>query len=555
VEKLKFNSNVITEGVDKTPHRALLRAIGLNDEDLSRPLIAIVNSYSETVPGHAHLDVVGRVVKEAVYRAGGTPLMFNAIAVCDGIAMGHEGMRYSLVSRDLIADSIEVMVKAHAFDAMILIGTCDKIVPGMLMAMARLNIPSIFLPGGYMMPGYHHKIGKYTVAYLFEAIGEHYKGLLSKEELQVLEQNACPSVGACPGLYTANTMQVAAESLGLTPPRFAATPAFSSRLHENARKAATYLMKLLELGIKPRDILSYEAFINAITVDVAIGGSTNFILHLLAIAKEANVKLELEVFDEVSKRTPQIVDMAPGGKLLMDDLDRAGGVPAVMKRLSEGNLLNLDVPTVTGRTLRENLKDARVFDDNVVRPLNNPVRPQGTIAILKGTLAPKGAVVKTAGLKTLKFKGYAKVFNSEEEAYNAVKEGSIEPGDAIIIRYEGPKGGPGMREMLKITAILVGLGLGEKVALITDGRFSGATRGLMIGHVSPEAIEGGPIALVKNGDPIIVDVVDRRLDVDVDPQELEERRKSWKPPEKRLSGVLAKYAKLVTSSSNGAVLE
>ena len=548
-------SRRVVEGIERTPHRALLRALGLRDEELARPLVAVVNSYSEIVPGHAHLDKVGQVVKEAVYEAGGTALVLNTIAVCDGIAMGHEGMKYSLVSRDLIADTVEVVVKAHGFDAMVLVGTCDKIVPGMLMAAARLNVPAVFLPGGYMSPGSHRKLGKLGPGEAFEAIGAYARGALSAEDLREIEEVCCPTFGACPGMYTANTMQVAAESLGLALPGSSLTPAYSSKLLANARRAGEAIVRLLEMGLRPRDVLTYEAFENAIAVDAAMGGSTNFVLHILAIAREAGVDLTLEDIDRVSRRTPQIVDAKPGGRYFVDSIDAAGGTPAVMKRLLEGGLLHGDPVTATTKTVAENLESAVVRDEEVVRPLERPVRREGAIAVLKGSLAPEGAVVKTAGLERLEFRGEAVVFDCEEEAFEAVKSGEISEGEVVVVRYEGPKGGPGMRELLQVTAAIVGAGLEQDVALVTDGRFSGATRGLMVGHVAPEAAEGGPIAVVRNGDEVLIDVPSRKLELLVDKEELEERLSEWRPPERKLRGVLERYAKRVASASRGAVLE
>ena len=547
-------SRVVIEGVERAPHRALLMGSGLSRGDLSKPIIAIANSFNDIVPGHIHLDKIGLAVKEGIREGGGVPLSFNTIAVCDGIAMGHGGMKYSLPSRDLIADSIEIMVRSHGLDALIGIATCDKIIPGMIMAMARMNdLPSIFVPGGYMSPSYHPKLGKYAVGEVFEAVGAYLSGKLTEIDLQEIERLAVPTPGACPGLYTANTMQITAEALGIALPRSAALPAYSSLLLAKSREAGKAIMRLIEDGIKAKDILTYEAFMNAIAVNLAIGGSTNFIIHILAIAAEAGIKLGLEDIDRLCKKVPQIVSMKPGGMYYMDDFDRAGGVPAVMKRLLEAGILNGDALTVTCKTVKENIEEYRIYDENIIRPLNRPIHDKAGLVILWGNLAPKGAVVKISGLKKFKFRGPAKVFNSEEEAFKAIKEDLIEKGDVVVIRYEGPKGGPGMREMLQVTAALIGKGLGEEVALVTDGRFSGATRGLMIGHVSPEAAEGGPIAIVRNGDIINIDIYSQRLEVEISQEELEQRFKKWKPPKRRLKGVLAKYALLAKSPDRGAI--
>jgi dihydroxy-acid dehydratase len=529
--------------------------LGLSRSDLGRPFIAVANSFNTFVPGHIHLDRVGQAVVEGVREAGAIPFHFNTIGVCDGIAMGHEGMKYSLPSRDLIADTVEVMVRAHGMDGLVAIASCDKIVPGMLMAIARMgDLPAVLVPGGYMEPAWHPRMGKYAIGEVFEAVGAFLAGRLSREELEEIERLAAPTPGACPGLYTANTMQVAAEALGIALPRSAALPAMSTLLLAKAREAGKAVVALLENGIKARDILTYEAFMNAVAVDLAMGGSTNFILHVLAIAREAGVSLALEDIDRLARRVPQIVDMKPGGRYYMDDLDRAGGVPAVMKRLLEAGLIHGDALTVTGRTVEENLREYRVIDENVVRPVSNPVRREGGVAILKGNLAPRGAVIKTAALPRKSFRGPARVFNSEEEALNAVLSGDIEEGSVIVVRYEGPRGGPGMRELLQVTAAIVGRGLYDKVALVTDGRFSGATRGIMVGHVSPEAAEGGPIAAVKDGDTIVIDVDKRLLMVELDEEEIARRLRELKPPEKRYRGILARYSRFAGQADSGAVL-
>lgn len=540
----------------RAAQRSLLLGLGLSHGDVEKPFIAIANSWNCVVPGHIHLDKIGSAVAEGVREAGGAPFQFNTIGVCDGIAMGHEGMKYSLPSRDLIADSIEIMVRAHAFDAIVGIGSCDKIVPGMLMAMARLrDRPAVFVPGGYMSPSWHPRLGKYALGEVFEAVGAYFSGKMSLEELREIERNAIPSPGACPGLYTANTMQIAAEALGMALPRSAALHATSTLLVAKAREAGKAVVNLLESGVKTKDILTYEAFLNAIAVDLATGGSTNFILHILAIAAEAGVKLGLEDIDRLSRKVPQIVDMKPGGKYYMDDLDRAGGVPAIMKRLLERGLVNGEALTVTGKTVKENLKEYKVLDPSIVRPVESPVRREGGVAILWGNLAPKGAVLKTAGLHARRFEGPARVFNSEEEALEAVQRGEIREGEVVVVRYEGPRGGPGMRELLQVTAAIVGAGLLEKVALVTDGRFSGATRGFMVGHVSPEAIEGGPIAAVRDGDIIVIDADRRLLEVKLSKEEIEKRLREVRHPAKPATGVLSRYVKQASSADRGAVLQ
>ncbi|MEM1580529.1 MAG: dihydroxy-acid dehydratase [Nitrososphaerota archaeon] len=554
---LKRRSNLVVEGVERSPHRALLRALGLSDEELSRPFIGIANSWNEVVPGHIHLDKLSCKVKDGVRSRNGVPLEFNTIAVCDGLAMGHEGMKFSLVSREVIADSIEIMVNAHRFDALVCIGSCDKIEPGMVIAMTRLNVPSIFLNGGPMRCGYYAG-RRLSTGDVFEAVGKYSAGELSLEELKQVEKYACPGAGSCAGLYTANTMAILIEALGLMLPGASTIPAEDSRRYEVAYKTGQTIMNALEIDLKPKDILTYEAFLNAITVDMAMGGSTNAILHLIAIAREAGVKLTLEDFDKISNRTPYIVDLIPGGRYPVEDLDKVGGLPLVMKKLLDAGLIDGDVLTITGKTLRQNLEEY-VFPPqtlDVVKPIENPLSKHGSIVVLKGNLAPEGAVVKISGVKNLIHKGPAKVFNSEEEAFKSTMNGEIEEGDVVVIRYEGPRGGPGMREMLSITAILVGQGLGEKVALVTDGRFSGATRGLMVGHVSPEAAVGGPIAVVEEDDEIIIDVPNKKLELNISREELEDRLSRWSPPEPRYRrGILKRYSELALPSHLGAGLE
>ncbi|MCS7135540.1 MAG: dihydroxy-acid dehydratase [Nitrososphaerota archaeon] len=551
---LKHRSRQVSEGIDRTPHRALLRALGLTYEEILRPFIAIANSWNEIVPGHMHLRELADRVKIGVRRAGGIPFEFNTIAICDGLAMAHEGMRASLPSRDIIADSVELIVKAHQYDAVVAIASCDKIEPGMMMALARLNLPSIFINGGPMLMG-ESGGRRFALGNVFEALGAYYKGQLTLEELYEIERIACPGPGSCAGLYTANTMAVLIEALGMSLPGSSTIPAVDVRRLYVAEKTGETVMRALETDLKPSDIITYEALRNAIAVDAAIGGSTNAVLHLMAIARELDVKLTLDDFDEISSKTPQLVELIPGGKYAMQDLDMAGGVPAIMKKLLDAGLIDGSVITITGKTLAENLKEfVQPANIGIIRSIDNPVRPTGAIVILRGNLAPDGAVVKISGVKRLKHEGPAKVFDCEEDAYSAVKQGNIEEGDVVVIRYEGPKGGPGMREMLSVTSAIVGSGMGESVALVTDGRFSGATRGLMVGHVSPEAFDGGPIAAIRNGDWIKVDAELKRLEVELDDDEIKKRLASWKRPEpKYKKGALARYTKYVSSASEGAV--
>jgi dihydroxy-acid dehydratase len=549
-----MRSNAIKMGFQKAPQRALLKALGLTNEEINKPFIGIANSFTSLVPGHTHLNTIVERVKIGIAAAGGVPFEFNTIAVCDGLAMGHEGMRYSLPSRDLIADSIEIMVQAHQLDGLVLISNCDKITPGMLMAAARLNIPSIVVTGGPMLSGIYKgkKIGLISV---FEALGKVKSGEITLEELNEIEEIACPTCGSCNGMFTANTMACLTEALGMSLPYCSTTPAVNSAKLRIAEKSGERIVEMIRENLKPSDIMSREAFENAIIVDAALGGSTNTILHLTAIAKELNLTIELSLFDELNKKTPQLCAMIPGGPHDMEDLNNAGGIPALMLELKEK--LHLNVKTVTGKTLIENIKEARNLNRSIIHSINNPIANEGGLAILWGNLAPKGCVLKTAGLsnRTLTFKGEAKVFNSEEECIKAIFNNEIEKGDAIIIRYEGPKGGPGMKEMLAPTSAISGMGLGESVALITDGRFSGGTRGLCIGHVSPEAAEKGPIAAIKNGDLIKIDVPKRIIKVELTNDELTSRLKNVKPPEKPiLKGYLKKYVKLVSSTDTGAIL-
>ncbi|MGD6806708.1 MAG: dihydroxy-acid dehydratase [Candidatus Bathyarchaeia archaeon] len=535
-----MRSDHIKTGTEKAPHRALLKSLGLQDDDMTKPFIGVANSYTNIVPGHIHLRQVGEAVKEGILAAGGIPFEFNTIAVCDGIAMGHMGMRYSLPSREIIADSVEIMIQAHSLDGLVMVTDCDKITPGMLMAAARIDIPSIMVTAGPMQAG-RHRGKKVSYANMPEAIGQVAAGKMTEAELLELESNACPSCGSCSGMFTANTMACMTEALGMSLPYCAtslATSAFKMRL---ARATGKQAVKLVEKDLKPSQILTKEAFENAIAVDMALGGSTNTTLHLPAIAKEAGVTLPLSTFDEIGRKVPHLCSMIPSGVYAMEDLDQAGGIPAVMKELQ--SLLNLKQCTVSLKTVGENIKTAQVQDSNVIRPLSNPVHKEGGIAILTGNLAPKGSVIKSAGVseKMMRHTGPARVFDSEAEALIAIKGGKIKAGDVVVIRYEGPRGGPGMPEMLFPTATIAGMGLAESVALITDGRFSGATRGGSIGHVAPEAFEGGPIAALKDGDKIIIDIPNRTLKVDISDEELKTRLAAWKPRPPIAKGILSRY--------------
>jgi dihydroxy-acid dehydratase len=551
-----MRSDLAKRGFERAPHRSLFYATGLTPEELDRPIIGVVNSYNDIVPGHVHLDKVGEAVKAGVRMAGGTPLEFNVIGVCDGIAMGHPGMRHSLPSRELIADSVEVMATAHALDGLVLVPNCDKIVPGMLMAAARVNIPAIFVSGGPMMAG-RYQGRDVDVKTMFEAVGEYRAGRMSEEELQELELVACPGCGSCAGLFTANSMNCLTEALGMGLPGNGTIPAITAARLRLAKRAGMQILHLVREGVLPRDIMTEAAFENGIAVDMAIGGSTNTVLHLPAIAHEAGVPLPLERFDAVSSRTPYLVKLSPSGPHHMQDLDEAGGVPAVMAELLGRNLLHGDLQTVTGKTVAENLDGARRLTD-VIRPADDPYRPDGGIAILRGNLTPDGAVVKAAAVRPemMQHRGPARVFDGEEAALEAILGGQIQAGDVVVIRYEGPRGGPGMREMLMPTSSLAGMGLDDKVALLTDGRFSGATRGSAVGHVSPEAAAGGPIALVQEGDEIELDIPNKRLTLHVSEEELAHRREAWKPPAPRVTeGYLARYAAMVASASEGAILK
>jgi dihydroxy-acid dehydratase len=551
----KLRSREVLEGVKNAPHRSYYKAMGLDDSDLTKPLIGIANTWNEATPCNVHLDSLAKKAAEGVAVAGGTPREFVTIAVSDGIAMGTEGMKASLVSREVIADSVELMIRAHQYDGFVGIAGCDKSLPGMMIAMARLNVPSAFVYGGTIMPGICN--GKeVTVQDVFEAVGAYEAGRISMDELKQVEDYSCPGAGSCAGLYTANTMASVSEVLGLALPGSASPPAVDGRRAKIVYDTGSAALRAVKEDLKPREILSFEAFENAISVLQAIGGSTNAILHLLALSKEAGVKLALDDFERIRKKVPHIADLRPGGKYVMADLDAVGGVPLVMKKLLASKMLHPNCLTITGKTIKENLEGFRVQEkQDIVRAIESPISPHGTDVILRGSLAPEGAVVKVAGLDFFKFKGKAKVFDREEDAFDAVaKKNEIREGDVVVIRYEGPKGGPGMREMLSVTAALVGQGLGHKVALVTDGRFSGATRGFMVGHVAPEAANGGPIGLLKNGDGIEIDAEKGRIDIDLSPTELSKRKNSWKPPEPKYKwGALAKYASLVGSASEGAV--
>ncbi|MDQ3961209.1 MAG: dihydroxy-acid dehydratase [Thermoproteota archaeon] len=554
---MKLESRKTVDGPERAPHRAMYKAMGLTDEDLDRPLVGVSSTCNEATPCNIHLGRLAQSAKRGVKDAGCTPREFTAIAVSDGIAMGHEGMKASLVSREIIADSIEVMVRAHQYDGLVGISGCDKSLPGTLMGMGRLNRPSIFVYGGTIMPGLWN--GKQvTVQDVYEAVGAYDAGKMTLQELTSLENVACPSAGSCAGMYTANTMASISEALGMSILGSASAPAESERRLEVCYNTGKAIMNLLETNIRPKDIMSFEAFENAIMMANAIGGSTNAVLHLLAIAREVGVKLRLSDFERIRKRTPHIADMRPGGIYIMADLDKVGGVPVILNNLLKKNLLNGNVMTVSGKTMKQNLESIRFnfdIDNKVIRQLENPIKREGTLKVLRGSLAPDGAVMKLAGLKSKKFVGRARVFDTEEDAFEAVSKRKIVEGDIIVIRYEGPKGGPGMREMLSVTAAVVGQGLGEKVAMVTDGRFSGATRGVMVGHVAPEAMVGGPIALVKEYDRIIIDMQRSRIDLMVSEGELSKRLRKWKPIKPRYSkGALAKYALLVESASEGAVM-
>lgn len=531
----------VKSGIERAPHRALLKSLGLTDNDMKKPFVGVANSYTSVVPGHIHLNSICEAVKAGILAAGGIPFEFNTIAVCDGIAMGHQGMRYSLPSREIIADSVEIMVQAHRFDGLVMVTNCDKITPGMLMAAARIDIPAIAVTGGPMEAG---RIDgkKITYSSVPEGLGKVVAGKMTEKELLRLENAACPSCGSCSGMFTANTMACMTEALGMSLPYCATSLATSALKMRIAKQTGEQILKLINENIIPSTILTKEAFENAIAVDMALGGSTNTVLHLTAIAKEAGFTLPLKIFDEIGRKVPHLSSMVPSGSHVIEDLDAAGGVPAVMNQIK--SLLHLNLPTVTGKSVNENIKNAQVLDAEVIHSLTDPVHKEGGIAILTGNLAPKGAVIKTAGVseKMLKHSGPAKIYDSEQEAVTAIRAKEVKPGDVLVIRYEGPRGGPGMPEMLIPTATIAGMGLTESVALITDGRFSGATRGPCIGHVAPEAFEGGPIAVLKNGDTITIDIPNRSLNVELTEEELKKRLVAWKPRKPKITkGYLSRY--------------
>jgi dihydroxy-acid dehydratase len=549
-------SDLMKKGLLRAPSRALLKAMGLTDEEIIRPLIGVVNSANEVVPGHIHLDQIANAVKAGIRIAGGTPLEFPTIGVCDGLAMGHEGMKYSLASRELIADSIEIMARAHPFDGLVLIPNCDKVVPGMLMAMLRLNLPALVVSGGPMLAGkFRHK--KADVITVFEAVGQVSAGRMSDQELEELENEACPGCGSCAGMFTANSMNCLTEALGLGLPGNGTIPAIHAGRIRLAKLAGMKVMELVSRDLKPRDIATEDAFRNAIAVDMALGCSTNTVLHLPAIAHEANLNISLEQFDKISSMTPHICSLSPAGPHHLEDLDQAGGIQAVLKELADGGLVSPGVMTATGLTLKDNLEKITILDPEIIRPLDCPYHEIGGIAILYGNLAPEGAVVKQSAVagEMLQNKGKARVYDSEETAVDQILKGEIKAGEIIIIRYEGPKGGPGMREMLNPTSSLAGMGLDKTVCLITDGRFSGGTRGAAIGHVSPEAAHGGPIALVQDGDEISIDIPNKRIDLNISTEEFETRKQQWKKPKPKITeGYLARYAEQVSSAAQGAIL-
>jgi dihydroxy-acid dehydratase len=554
----KPRSFEVTEGKTRAPARAMLRAVGMGDGDWDKPQVGVCSSWNELTPCNMPLDRLAKRAKEGVRAAGGFPLEFMTVAVSDGISMGHEGMRASLVSREVIADSVELAVHAERLDALVTLAGCDKSLPGMMMAAARLNVPSVFLYGGSILPGVGPRGEALDIVSVFEAVGAEAAGTIDAGELDQIERRACPTIGACAGMFTANTMASIGEALGLSLLGSASPPAVDRRRDDFAYESGEAVVRLLEAGIRPRTILTKEAFENAIAVTMALGGSTNAVLHLLAIAHEARVELELEDFNRVAARVPHLADMKPHGRFHMADLDRRGGVPVVLKLLLDEGLLHGDAVTVSGRTMGEELArlDPPAIDGEVVHPLSSPLHPVGGIAVLRGSLAPEGAVVKVAGIDVTRFEGTARVFDGEDGAMEAILAGRIQPGDVVVIRYEGPKGGPGMREMLAVTGAMKGAGRGADAALVTDGRFSGGTHGFCIGHVAPEAVDGGPIAFVADGDPIVVDVDARTIDVLVAPEELARRRAGWKlPPPRYTSGVLAKYARLASGAERGAVTE
>jgi dihydroxy-acid dehydratase len=552
-----MRSDLIKKGIERAPHRSLMKAMGYTNEEISRPLIGIAHAHNEIIPGHIHLDKILEAVKTGVRMAGGTPIAFGTIGVCDGIAMNHTGMKYSLASREIIADSVEIMAQAHPFDALVMIPNCDKVTPGMLMAMLRVNIPSIMVSGGPMLTGRFQGKDVHLVS-VFEGVGRVKANTMTEEELSELEDSACPGCGSCAGMFTANSMNCLTEAIGLGLPGNGTIPAVAAARIRLAKQAGMAVLDLLEKNICPRDIATFEAFENAMAVDMALGCSTNTVLHVPAIAHEAGVDLTLELFNGVSEKAPHLCSLIPGGPHSLQQLDEAGGVPAVIFELSKKNIIHLNVMTVTGKTLGENLSGIQVRDHEIIRPTDNPYHVKGGIAVLYGNLAPDGAVVKQSAVadEMLVHEGPARVFNSEDEAQTAILGAKINPGDVVVIRYCGPKGGPGMPEMLSPTSAIIGMGLGKSVALLTDGRFSGGTQGACLGHISPEAAVGGPIGLVKEGDIIHIDIPAKKIELKVDNAELENRRKEWQPPEPKItSGYIARYTKLVTSGSTGAILK
>ncbi|SDA39144.1 dihydroxy-acid dehydratase [Lachnospiraceae bacterium G11] len=552
-----MKSDNVKVGMQQAPHRSLFNALGFTEEEMNKPMVGIVSSYNEIVPGHMNLDKIVNAVKLGVAEAGGVPVVFPAIAVCDGIAMGHIGMKYSLVTRDLIADSTECMALAHQFDALVMVPNCDKNVPGLLMAAARINVPTVFVSGGPMLAG-HVKGEKRSLSSMFEAVGAHAAGKMTEEEVKEFEEKVCPTCGSCSGMYTANSMNCLTEALGMGLKGNGTIPAVYSERIKLAKHAGMAVMEMLKKNIRPRDIMTKEAIINALTVDMALGCSTNSMLHLPAIAHEIGFDFDIAYANEISAKTPNLCHLAPAGHTYMEDLNEAGGVWAVMKELDDIGLINRDCMTVTGKTVGENIKNSINKDETVIRPISNPYSKSGGLAVLKGNLAPDGSVVKQSAVvpEMMIHEGPARVFDCEEDAIAAIKGGKIVAGDVVVIRYEGPKGGPGMREMLNPTSAIAGMGLGSSVALITDGRFSGASRGASIGHVSPEAAVGGPIALVKEGDTILVDITNKKLELKVSDEELAKRKAEWKPKTPSVTtGYLARYEKLVTSGNRGAVLE
>jgi dihydroxy-acid dehydratase len=559
-EKNKMRSDSVRKGIDRAPHRSLFKAMGYTDHELRRPLVGVANSANEIIPGHIHLDKIVEAVKAGIYMAGGVPVEFGGIGVCDGIAMNHEGMKYSLASRELIADSVEVMAKAHAFDALVLVPNCDKIIPGMLMAAARLDIPAIIVSGGPMLAGRHparpeQKIDLITV---FEAVGAVHSGKMSEQELCLIEDQACPTCGSCAGMFTANSMNCLCEAIGMALPGNGTIPAVMAARLRLAKESGMQIMTLLKKKITPRTIMTEKAFTNALTVDMALGCSTNTVLHLSALAKEAGMTLPLERINEISKKTPNLCSLSPGGKDHIEDLDRAGGIGAVIRELSRAGLIHQDCITVTTKSVGQNTKKSFIRDPQVIRTVNEPYRPEGGLAVLYGNLAPQGCVVKQSAVRQemLRHQGPARVFDSEDEATKAIMAGWIRKGEVVIIRYEGPKGGPGMREMLTPTSAIVGMGLDAHVALITDGRFSGGTRGAAIGHVSPEAMEGGPIAAVKTGDMIKIDIKNKTINVQLTKGEIKQRLSKWKAPKPKITkGYLSRYAQRVSSADEGAILK